>query len=274
MGYNLLYKHLEEMQPYVIKWFEKYHIMLFESDFEIHKYEVLIDGYKLNPKNMLCAGHIYSIYNAFQELIKSYYYSISAYLIEKELKNKGNIGWSNYWKYEVKNYYFRSLIPRFFSILDYIAVMINELCMQQLIKNEGQVYFTKLKKRLIKNEDKGNIGWLTNKDIKEINEILDYVYVDLDSEEKKILRSYRNKATHRYLVGIDELTVCIHREKLTEEEIKLLGAKGGYKYSVHGKPKCKFDKMIIVIEKLINNLDLVVSRLMKLKIMEDVVKIK
>lgn len=273
MDYSLLDEHLEAMQPYLIKWFREYNIMLLNSGLKTNKYEVLIDV-GLHVKNILCQGHMYSIYNAFQELIRTYYYSMSAYLIEKELRSKGEIGWSNYWKYEVKNYYFRSVIPRFFSILDYIAVMINELSGQKLVKNIRQVYFEKIKSLLLKDGGKDNIGWLTKQDIKEINKILKYVYADITDEEKEILRPFRDKSTHRYLVGIDELTVPIRRKKLTGKEIKLFRAKDDYAYSVKGKPEFGFNELAIIIEKIIDNLDLVVSKLMELDIMKDVVKVR
>lgn len=256
MDYSLLDKHLEEMQPYLIKWFREYNLMLLNSDLKTNKYEILIDV-GLHVKNMLCQWHMYSIY-----------------LIEKELRSKGEIGWSNYWKYEVKNYYFRSVIPRFFSILDYIAVMTSELSGQKLAKNIRQVYFEKIKSFLLKDGGKDNIGWLTKQDIKEVNKILKYVYADITDEEKEILRPFRDKLTHRYLVGIDELTVPIHRRKLTGEEIKLFGAKDDYAYSVKGKPEFEFNELAIIIEKLIDNLDLVVSKLMELDIMKDVVKVR
>ena len=273
MDYNLLDKHLEEMQPYFKKWFREYNIMLLTPSLESAKYEVLIDA-TFNPKDAICQQYMYSIYNAFHELIKTYCYSASAYLIEKELKEQGEIGWSNYWKYEIKNYYFRSIIPRYFSILDYITVMINEISKQSLISNIKNVNFQNMKEKLLTVEDEDKAGWLTGKDIKEINEILEYVYVDITDEEKEILRPYRNKETHRYLVGIDEMTVSIHRRKLPEEEKKLFEAKGDYVYSFKGKPEFEFAKLNTIIGKLINNLDLVVSKLLKLDIMEHVLIVR
>ena len=134
MDYSLLDEHLEKMQPYFKKWIREYNIMLLDSSLESSKYEVSIDA-TFNPKDAICQQYMYSIDNAFRELVRTYCYSTSAHLIEKELRDKEEIPWSNYWKYEIKNYYFRSIIPRYLSILDYIAVMINEISNQKLISN-------------------------------------------------------------------------------------------------------------------------------------------
>lgn len=273
MDYSLLDEHLEKMQPYFKKWIREYNIMLLDSSLKSTKYEVSIDA-TFNPKDAICQQYMYSIYNAYRELIRTYCYSTAACLIEKELRDKGEIAWSNYWKYEIKNYYFRSIIPRCFSILDYIAVMTNEISKQSLISNIRNVNFQSIKEKLLTVEDKDNLGWLTGKDIKEINEILEYVYVDVTDEEKKILRPYRNKETHRYLVGIDEMTVSTHRRKLPEEEKELYGVKGDYSYSFKGKPEFEFAILNAIVEKLINNLDLVISKLLELDIMKNILVIR
>ena len=189
MDYSLLDEHLEKMEPYFKKWIREYRIMMLNSSLESAKYEVSIDA-TFNPKDAICQQYMYSIYNAFRELVKTYYISISAYSIEKELRdkeerNKEETHWSNYWKFEIKNYHFRSLIPRYFSILDYIAVMINEISNQKLISNIGKVDFRRMKAKLLTVKDKEKIGWLTGQDIRQISEILEYVYTDITNEEKE-----------------------------------------------------------------------------------------
>lgn len=273
MDYSLLDEHLEKMEPYFKKWIREYNIMLLNSSLESAKYVVSIDA-TFNPKDALCQQYMYSIYNAFRELVRTYCYSTSAYLIEKELRGKEEIAWSNYWKFEIKNYYFRSIIPRYFSILDYIAVMINEISNQKLISNIKRVDFQSINEKLLTVQDKETIGWLTGKDIREINKILEYVYVDITDEEQEILKPYRNKATHRYLVGIDEMTVSTYRRKLPEKEKELYGVKGDYSYNFKGKPEFKFSKLNTIVEKLIKNLDLVISKLLELDIMKNVLVIR
>lgn len=273
MDYSLLDEHLEKMQPYFKKWIREYNIMLLDSSLESSKYEVSIDA-TFNPKDAICQQYMYSIDNAFRELVRTYCYSTSAHLIEKELRDKEEIPWSNYWKYEIKNYYFRSIIPRYLSILDYIAVMINEISNQKLISNIRNVDFRRMKEKLLKVQDKEKIGWLTGQNIREINEIFEYVYVDITDEEQEVLRPYRDKVTHRYLVGIDEMTVSTHRRKLPEKEKELYGVKGDYSYSFKGKPEFEFAKLNAIVEKLINNLDLVISKLLELDIMKNVLVIR
>ncbi len=272
MDYNILDENLEKMQPYFKKWFRESNIMLLDSNLKSINHEVQVCA-AFNPKNAICQQYMYSIYNAFYELVKTYCYSISAYSIEKELKEKGEAEWSNYWKYEVKNYYFRSIIPRCFSILDYIAVMIDELSGRILITNIHDVDFERIKDALLKVKDKYKVGWLTEKDIKEVNEILEYVYADVTEKEKEILRPYRNEETHRYLVGIDELTVSIQRRKLTEGDKELFKTKSGYVYSIKSKPEYEFAELNAIVEKLIKNLDLVISKLSEIDIMKDVLTI-
>lgn len=273
MDYSLLDEHLEKMEPYFKKWIREYNIMLLDSSLEGAKYEVSIDA-TFNPKDAICQQYMYSIYNAFRELVRTYCYSTSAYSIEKELRDKEEIAWSNYWKYEIKNYYFRSIIPRYFSILDYIAVMINEISKQKLIPNIRIVDFKKMMDKLVSLKDMESVGWLTEKDIKEIKEIFNDIQSSITSEERKILRDYRNKETHRYLIGIDEITVSTHKRRLTKKEKELYKLKGDYAYSFKGKPEIEFSKLNTIVEKLINNLDLVISKLLELDIMKNVLVIR
>ncbi|MBY6876252.1 hypothetical protein [Clostridium botulinum] len=272
MDYKLLDEHLEFIQPYLIKWFREYNILMLEADYKIYKYEVL-DGFINNPRTLICQGYINSIKNAFKEMIKSYYYSVSANLIEKELLKEGQ-EWSGCWKYEIKNYYCRNLIPQFFSILDYIAVMINELSKQQLITKIYLVNFKKIKHELSKYIKNDYVGWLTNNDIRKINTLIQCAYLNITDEEKEVLKPYRNKAIHRYLIGIDEILVNTHRKELTNKDKKMFQVNQGHKYSVKFKPEYNFNQLIIIIEKLINNLDLMISELMRLDIMKEVIKVK
>lgn len=269
MDYSLLDKHLQKMEPYFKKWIREYNIMLLDSDLKNIKNQVSIDA-TLYPKDAICQQHMYSINNAFYELVRTYYYSMSAYSIEKELKNKEEIVWSNYWKYEIKNYYFRSIIPRYFSILDYIAVMINEISKQKLISNIRRVDFKRMMDKLVNFKGTESVGWLTEKDMKEIIEILNDIKSSITSEERKVLRDYRNKETHRYLIGIDEMTVSTYKRALTKEEKKLYETKDDYVYTFEGKPKVKFSQLKPIIEKLIYNLDSSIDKLLQLEIMNNV----
>lgn len=278
MDYEILDEHLKMMDPYFMKWLREYNILLFESDFKTNKYEVLIDGFGMNPKDLICQGYIISIESAFREMIKSYHYSLSASLIEKQLLGEGKEGWSNYWKYEIKNYYFRNIIPQFFCILDYMAVMINELSNQQLITKIHLVDFARMKDKLL-NLVNGTpidieIGWLTPNDIKQVNKILGKAFLNISAGEEKVLRPYRNTITHRYLVGIDELTVNTYRKKLTDIDKKMLGVKEGFKYSIGFTPEYNFIELVTIIEKLINNVDLMIIELMELDIMREVIKLR
>lgn len=266
MGHSLLDEQLQEMQPYLIKWFKQYNVMMVDSRYKANKYEVITDNISFDSLFLTCQGYMYSIHSAFKELLKSYYYSVSADLIEKELRKKNEIGWSNYWKYEIKHYYFRNVISNYFSILDYIAVMVNELAQQQLIKDVRAVTFNKINTVLSNLKNQDNVGWMCAKDIKNIKTILPLAYTDITHAEKKILKPYRNRLTHRYLVGIDEMTVFTHREKVTEEDKDLYGRKDKFKYKVKANPEFTYDELKAIAEKLINNLDIMLYELTNLKI--------
>ena len=62
----------------------------------------------------------------------------------------------------------------------------------------------------------------------------------ITSEERKILRDYRNKETHRYLIGIDEITVSTHKRRLTKKEKELYKLKGDMHIALKGNQKLSF----------------------------------
>lgn len=273
MDEKLLDEHLEKMQPYLLEWFRKYNVMILTSPFKTLEYEVVIDGFAPGTpvKDMLCQSHLYSISEAFKELVKTYYYSLAAYTIEKELREEGEIEWSNYWKYEVKNYYFRNIIPRIISLLDYVAMMINELSQRKLIPNVKGVYFNDHFMSILATR-KEKAGWLTYEDIKELNKILSHVYRDIDEEEKDILKHYRNTTTHRYFIGIDELTVPIQRREITKQEQELYQIRNNYSYRVTGKPEYTFEELRGTVEKQMNNLDFMLTQLVEMDFLQNAVK--
>lgn len=269
MDEKLLDEDLEKMQPYLLKWHREYHVMLLTSPFKTLQYEVEMDGFA-PVKDMLCQSYLYSISEAFHELVKTHYYAQAAYKIETELSEKGETDWSNYWKFEVKNYYFRTVIPRIISLLDYVAVMINELSRCELVKEEGKVYFNPFKSLLRKRNQKA--GWLSFKEIEELNRILSHAYKGIQQEDRKILRHYRNTATHRYFVGIDELSVPFQRRKLSKQEQQMIDTQQKYSYGMRGKPEYSYDELNGTAEKLLNNLDDMLYQLMEMNMMQSAVK--
>ncbi len=269
MDEKLLDEDLEKMQPYLMKWHREYSVMLLTSPYETLKYEVTMEGFA-PVKDMLCQSYLYSISEAFRELVKTYYYAQAAYTVEKELREKGETAWSNHWKFEVKNYYFRTVIPRIISLLDYVAVMINELSRRGLISNLRSVYFKSLKSALASREEKA--GWLSYEEIRELDEILSAAYKDTNQEERDILKDYRDIATHRYFVGIDELSVPFQRRKLSKQEQQMFDAQQKYSYGMRGKPEYSYDELNGTAEKLLNNLDVMLSRLIGMDMMQSTVK--
>ena len=271
MDEQLLNEDMKKMQPYLLKWHKEYSVMLLTSKFKTLQYEIAMEG--LAPvKEMLCQGYLYSISEAFRELVKTHYYAQAAYKIEAELRGEGDIGWSNYWKFEVKNYYFRTVIPRIISLLDYVAVMINELSQRELVSNVRRVDYRTIMLALESRVEKA--GWLSYEEIIEVAGILSIAYANTIQEDIRLLKDYRDIATHRYFVGIDELTVSFQRRELSKNEQQMYGTQQTYSYGMHGRPEYSFNELNITAEKLLNNLDVMLSKLMQMDIMQGSVKLR
>lgn len=134
---------------------------------------------------------------------------------------------------------------------------------RKLISNIKRVYFNAQFKSILASR-KEKAGWLTYEDIKELDKILSLAYTDIGEEEKNILELYRNTTTHRYFVGIDELTVPIQIREITKQEQGLYQIRANYSYMVTGKREYTFDKLKGTIEKLMNNLDIMLYQLMEM----------
>lgn len=269
MDEKLLDKHMEKLKPYLMKWHREHSVMLLTSPYRTLHYEVEMSGFA-HIKVMLCQSYSYSIIEAFRELVRSHYYAQSAYKIESELREKGDTGWSNYWKFEVKNYYFRTIIPRIISLLDYVAVMINELSGCELVKEEEKVYFNPFRSLIRKHKQKA--GWLSLEEIKELNTIFSPIYKDISQGDRKIIRSYRNTTTHRYFVGIDELSVPFQKRELSAQERQMFETTQKYSYSMRAKPEYSYEELNSTAEKLLGNLDAMLSRLLQMDMMKGSVK--
>ncbi|PID14412.1 hypothetical protein CSV63_12865 [Sporosarcina sp. P34] len=270
MDEKLLDKHMEEMRPYLLKWHREHSVMMLTSPFKTLQYKVGMEGFA-KPKDLLCQSYLYSISEAFRELVRTYYYAQAAHQIEVELREKNDILWSNYWKYEMKNYYFRTVIPRIISLLDYVAVMINELSCCEVVKEEGKVYFDPFKSCLKK--QKKRAGWLSFKEINELNLILSPIYKDISQSDRNVLRHYRNTSTHRYFVGIDELTVALQKRMLSVKERQKFNIQQTHSYGLSGLPEYSFSELVIIAEKLLNNLDSMLSQLLQMDMIRKSVKL-
>lgn len=266
MDEKLLDEDLEKMQPYLAKWYKDHCKMSLTSPYKTLQYEVIMEGFA-PLEDMLCQSYFYSILEAFRELVKTYYYAQAAHKIEIELKEKDEKNWSNYWKFEVKNYHFRTVIPRIIALLDYVAVMINELSRREIIKEERKVYFDRFKS-LLRNR-KTRAGWLSFEEIKELNRILSPIYQSISQEDRRMLKYYRNTTTHRYFVGIDELSVPLKRRDLSKTEQRKFDTEKTYVYRMHTRPEYTFDILNTLAQKMLNNLDEMLFGLIQMDIMKN-----
>ena len=73
-------------------------------------------------------------------------------------------------------------------------------------------------------------------------------------------------------MGIDELTVSFQRRELSKNEQQMYGTQQTYSYGMHGRPEYSFNELNITAEKLLNNLDFMLSKLMQMDIMQGAVK--
>lgn len=144
--------------------------------------------------------------------------------------------------------------------------MINELSQFKLVKEEKNVYFNSFKSLLKKYNQKA--GWLSCEEIEELKGILSHAYNGIRQEDRKILRHYRNAATHRYFVGIDELSVPFQRRKLSKQEQRMFGTDQNYSYRMRGKPDYSYDELNVTVEKMLNNLDVMLSQLIEMDMMQ------
>jgi len=235
-------------------------------------------------RDKLAEEYIRTILYAYDELIYMYAYSLAADEISKKLEKAGEDGLSAYWEFIIRNSHFRDFIPKFYSFLDYLAFMINELSEARLIpKNKKEprrlVCFSEVEKALEKNRNITTyIGWLSHNDRESILDIFKKPFKNINEAGKKILKRYRDIITHRYLPVIDEMTISseIPSSKVrTSEYGKLYSIKADEKtYDYYGGPEFKFLTLSKISKILLVNLTEILNNLASLEVIESVIKLE
>ncbi|MCO1604688.1 hypothetical protein [Desulfosporosinus nitroreducens] len=190
---------------------------------------------------------------------------------------------AGYWKYKVRNKHFRDFLPKFFTTLDYLAFMIFELSRGSLIpeqsnKEPRRIDFNKIKKSLIICKgDQNDIGWLSLKDREKIENSLNKIFRGISSDGQEILKRYRDIITHRYLPGIDEITINTERQgsrtRAVPDRGKLYAiGDGRVTYDNYAIPEFKFTDLIMVARSLIYNLSDIINEIASLEIMKTVIR--
>jgi len=235
-------------------------------------------------RDKLSREYIHSIIDAYYELLYMYSYSIASNIISVKFEEKGESNFSLFWKYEVRNFYFRNFIPRFWSLLDYISFFIYQLSSGELvpkIKDEEprRISFKEFEKNLSKIlqvNSENYIGWLSIHDRKIIKNIFEKPFNKITQTGKNILKRYRDIITHRYLPGIDEMTISSEKlgTKTRASEQRKLYSIGNDKriYDYYGYPEFRFSILIKIAKILLVNITDLLNDLGELQALSSIIK--
>lgn len=170
------------------------------------------------PYITLAGDYFATILDSFNELISCYAYSVAAEKVAQEHDEKNQKGYANHWRFLVRNYHFHMFIPRYYSLLDYCAFLINELSYPQILVEDtksGEPRHVDYERMIESLEEslkgKEKRGALEVTDLRTCCEALKGFRAGLAAQDEEILKRFRDVITHRYLPGIDEMTVSIER---------------------------------------------------------------
>jgi len=160
------------------------------------------------PKCILVENAMRKLNGGYFELVRKYAYSVAADEIANGYDRMGKTDFGGYWRYHVRNFHFMDFWPRYFSFLDYAANAINEmsnykLCEDILIDRTQtyQVYDMLQAYHACANK----IGLLEQRDRHDLTHFLYMMDVEDDESLGDLLKTLRNKITHKYLPGIDHI---------------------------------------------------------------------
>lgn len=236
-------------------------------------------------RDKLAEEYMRAIYYAYDELVYMYACSFAANIVSIELEKDGDEGSSGYWELYVRNFYFRNFVPRFWSILDYLAFMVYQLSAGKLfpesIEKEPNwisfIEFEKDLKKTLKINFDNDIGWLSCSDRKKIFISFNKPFKKITPYGRKLLKRYRDIITHRYLPGIDEMTISTEiagTKTLTSEYGKLFSIEyDKKKYDYYGEPEFNFSTLIVISKILLGNLTDILNDFSSLEVMSSVIKI-
>ena len=237
-------------------------------------------------RDKLSEEYMRTLYYSYDELIYMYACSLAADKISIELERDGDEGLSGFWKFYIRNFYFRNFIPRFWSILDYLSFMVYQLSAGELIpeiinKEPRQVSYIDFEKNFnekLKIDFENDIGWLSSNDRKFILSSFKKPFKNITPYGKELIKRYRDIITHRYLPGIDEMTISseiVGSKTRTSEYGKLYSI--GYdkkKYDYYGVPEFKFSTLIKIAKILLVNLTEILNDFASLEVMSSIIKIE
>jgi len=236
---------------------------------------------QINAKNKIAGEYMYVLKESFSELVNMYAFSLAANKVAEELEIEGEEGISGLWVYKYRNGSYRNFIPRYFSTLDYLAFMIYELSRGELLPNikykePKKVNFNQIIKALMKSEETDKcLGWLSLDDRKHILLILHKAFYKITEYGQEILKRYRDIITHRYLPGIDEMTISTERDGIKTRVLntgKLYSISDGQnKWDHYGGPEFRFFDLIEVSKILLDNFYCMLNELSKLDVMKEVI---
>lgn len=241
--------------------FEQSHNLDLNLNFNWKVYKDSLNLFDKNYKrDTLVSCYMTSLSEELNELKTIYAYSVIANKVSLEIEN---IALKNHIIYYQRNYHFGSFFPKFYSLLDHIAYMINQFSKLSLVTVEKSVDMYNIRKELyryrvkISSESLGMIGYISSSDLNKIIQIIDTenIYGSIESSSIKL---HRNTAVHKHYV---EYGVNLNPHFYIKDGN--LCFVGGTKYP--------FDDYICIAHNLLINLYKIINDLAKLDLMKDVI---
>jgi hypothetical protein len=228
----------------------------------------------------LVSDYFPAIVDSFYELISCYAYSGAAEKVAQEHDKKSQKGYANHWRFLVRNYHFHMFIPRYYSLLDYCAFLINELSHPHMLVKDTKsgepkrVDYEEMIKSLegsLKRKEKR--GTLEEADLRTCSEALKEFKARLSTQDEQLLKRFRDVITHRYLPGIDEMTVSIERSpcrtRVDSMRGKLMRLEQGFSsYDLYGVPEFKFKELEPLARTLILSADQALKKLYSIGVVQ------
>ncbi len=224
-------------------------------------------------------GYVTSIIVSIRDMIQLYFFASAINRILDSVEDQDT---QNNLKYTWRNNLIKRVIPDYYTILDYIAFMMNELTGEKLIEPKNgsarDVSFKNFRKEFDKQLINGTInGIFSTNDLTKITKIL-----FLSSQNiSDVIERFRNTITHRYMPGIDFMSVSIFdtNTKITAKSINEMmhssisieTNSGRKQRKLAMRPEFSFQELSEASNTLLNNLKLIFIEILGMELFGDIV---
>lgn len=224
-------------------------------------------------------GYVISLIVSISDMIQLYFFASAINRILDSVEDQAT---QNNLKYTWRNNLIKRVIPDYFTILDYIAFMMNELTSEKLIEPKNgsarDVSFKKFRSEFEKQLVNGTInGIFSTNDLTKITKIL-----SLSSQNiSDVIERFRNIITHRYMPGIDFMSISIFdtNTKITVKSINEMmhstisieTNSGRKQRKLAMRPEFTFQELSDSSSILLNNLKLIFIEILEMELFGDIV---